>query len=313
MPRPLRIEYPGAVYHVMNRSSRRRPAFKTDEQREIFVELLEQMSETYGIEVHAYCLLPEQYHLIVRTPRANLSRAMRQLNGVFTQRCNQRAGGTGNLFRGRYKAVLLDPDRYLAATARYVHLLPVTEGLTNKPEAYRWSSCRAQVGGVKVPNWLVSKPLNKVNGKTYATYLRDGVDEDTQRFYAKKHLEAVRGDAAFKNRMRTPGRAPRAVAKGAVHVPGLPAIVKGVATAFHVAPQYLQRSVRGRGQGNLPRQVAMSLARSPGGYSLAEIAQTLQVGHYSSVSVAATRLKTRMEHDDQLRRKVERLKSRLFS
>jgi hypothetical protein len=258
--------------------------------------------------------LSDQYHLLVRTPRANLSRAMRQLNGVFTQRSNQRAGGNGNLFRGRYKAVLIDPDQYLGATSRFIHWLPVNEGAAKTPETYRWSSCAVQLGKASAPRWLVTKPLNKINGTRYASFLKQGVDPDTARFYSKKHLEAVRGGEVFRKKAKAlaSGKA-TASAKRGKNVPALPAILKGVASAFKVEPQYLRRSVRGRGQGNLPRQVAMSLARSPGGYSLSEIAQTLRVGHYSSVSVAAARLKTRMDKDDQLRRKVERLKSQLFS
>ncbi len=312
MPRPLRIEYPGATYHVVNTASGRRPVFKTDEHRKIFIELIEQMAETYGVEVLAYSLLPNQYHLILRTPRANLSRAMRQLNGVFTQRCNQRIGGSGNLFRGRYKAVLLNADKFLAATARYVHLAPVTAKVAKSPETYRWSSCRAQLGLESAPGWLVTDALKKVDGKKYSDYLRQGVDPETARFYAKKHLEAVRGDAAFKKAARSKaGAKPSAKAKS--NVAALPTIMKFVASAFSVSPKHLQKSLRGRGQGNLPRQVAMTLARSPGGYSLQEIADVMHVGHYSSVSVAAARLKTRLNKDDQLRRKVDRLKTQIVS
>lgn len=310
MPRPLRIEYPGACYHVVNTASGRRPVFKTDEHRKIFIELIEQMAETYGVEVLGYSLLPSQYHLILRTPRANLSRAMRQLNGVFTQRCNQRLGGAGNLFRGRYKAVLLNADKFLGVTARYIHQIPVMMKLATRPEAYRWSSCRAQLGLESAPEWLMIDALKKVDGKKYADFLRQGVDEETKHFYAKKHLEAVRGDVAFKRTARSRGGSKPSAAKS--NVAALPAIMKFVATAFRVSPAHLQKSLRGRGQGNLPRQVAMTLARSPGGYSLQEIADAMRVGHYSSVSVAAARLKTRLVKDDQLRRKVDRLKTQII-
>lgn len=311
MPRPLRIEYPGACYHVINSTGGKRPAFKTDEHRKIFIELLEQMAETYGVEILAYCLLPNQYHLLMRTPRANLSRAMRQLNGVFTQRCNQRLGGSGHLFRGRYKAVLV-ADSYLAHAARYIHQLPVLQKAAKAPEAFKWSNCRAQLGLEAAPRWMDTKTLKKVGSQSYAKFLREGVDADTLRFYGKKHLEAVRGDAAFRRTARSAKRgAAKVKAKGGVIA--LPAIMKLVAGAFRVSPQYLQKSLRGRGQGNLPRQVAMTLARSPGGYSLQEIADTLNVGHYSSVSVAAARLQSRLAKDDELRKKVDRLKTQIVS
>lgn len=308
MPRPLRIEYPGAVYHVINATGGKRAAFKTDEHRKVFVSLLEQMAETYGVEILAYCLLPNQYHLLMRTPRANLSRAMRQLNGVFTQRCNQKLGGNGHLFRGRYKAVLV-ADAYLPHAARYIHQLPVTLKAAKAPETFKWSNARAQLGLEATPGWMDTKTLKSVNGQKYAKFLAEGIDAETARFYGKKHLEAVRGDAAFRKSARSPKRATASKAKSGVIA--LPAIMKMVATAFQVSPSYLQKSLRGRGQGNLPRQVAMTLARSPGGYSLQEIADTLNVGHYSSVSVAAARLQNRLADDNELRKKVDRLKSQI--
>lgn len=318
MPRPLRIEYPDAWYHVLNRTEKRRPAFKTDEHKTVFLEVLQQTAETYGLEIHAYCLMPDQYHLLVRTPRANLSRAMRQLNGVFTQRCNQRLGGNGHLFRGRYKAVLIDGDNYLAHTARYIHLVPVQTGDVKRADQYRWSSCRAHLGEIKAPAWLPTKVLAKANGHPIAAFLREGLDEETAHFYERKHLEATRGEAAFRKSSLSAARAstkssPKTGSKaGGIKVPALNAIYKHVADAFKVSPDHLKLSFRGRSQGNLPRQIAMALARSPGGYSLTQIAETLSVGHYSSVSVASARLKKRLEDDAPLRAKVEKLKTQLF-
>ncbi|MBI3774960.1 MAG: transposase [Gammaproteobacteria bacterium] len=313
MPRPLRIEYPGAWYHVFSMTARRRPVFKTEEHRDLFLDVVHQTAETYGVEVHGYCVVPDQYHLLIRTPRANLSRTMRQLNGVFTQRCNKRFGGKGQVFRGRYKAVLIDDANFLGATARYIHTVPVATEQATRPDQYQWSSCRAQVGGIKAPSWLHTKSLAKVGGMTYAKFLAQGVDEETQHFYARKHIEAVRGDTAFRKTAKASVKSmPKKGGKPSGNVPALPEIYKQVADAFKVKPDHLQLSFRGRSQGNLPRQVAMALARSPGGYSLLAIAKSLQVGHYSSVSVAAARLKKKLETDEPLQRKVDRLKTQLF-
>lgn len=313
MPRPLRIEYPGAWYHVFSMAARRRPVFKTEEHRDLFLEVVQQTAETYGVEIHAYCVVPDQYHLLIRTPRANLSRTLRQLNGVFTQRSNKRFGGKGQLFRGRYKAVLIDEATYLGATARFIHHVPVVTEQAARPDQYQWSSARAQTGGIKGPAWLNTKALAKVNGVAYAKFLAQGVDEETQHFYARKHIEAVRGDAAFRKTARANLKgAPKKGGKPGGNVPALPEIYKQVAQAFKVKPDHLQLSFRGRSQGNLPRQVAMALARSPGGYSLLAIAKSLKVGHYSSVSVAAARLKKKLESDEPLQRKVDRLKTQLF-
>ena len=128
MARPLRIEYPGAWYHAMNRGASGRAIFQSDRDRHAFLALFGDIAATFGVEVHAYCLMGNHYHLLLRTPRGNLSRALRHLNGVYTQRYNRTHGTDGPLFRGRFKAVLVDADTYLAALSRYIHLNPVTAG-----------------------------------------------------------------------------------------------------------------------------------------------------------------------------------------
>jgi len=103
MVRPLRIEFEGAWYHVMNRGAARRDVFVSDSQRERFLELLADLVERFGIETHAYCLMGNHYHLLLHTPFGNLGRGMRHLNGVYTQFFNRDQGRDGALFRGRYK------------------------------------------------------------------------------------------------------------------------------------------------------------------------------------------------------------------
>src|ERR1700722_14362351 len=101
MPRPLRLEYEDAWYHVMNRGAGRKDIFKTDEHRNIFLDLLGQANKLFGAEFHAYCLMDNHYHLLIKTPRANLSRIMRHINGIYTQKFNQLLSRDGQLFRGR--------------------------------------------------------------------------------------------------------------------------------------------------------------------------------------------------------------------
>lgn len=133
MPRPQRIEYPGAWYHVMNRGAGRRVIFRTNVQRQGFLELLGELSEIYGIAVHAYCLMGNHYHLLIHTPRGNLSAAMRHLNSVYTQRFNRSIGTDGPLFRGRYKAVVVEADAYLAHSVATSISTPRQPGLTPGP------------------------------------------------------------------------------------------------------------------------------------------------------------------------------------
>ena len=126
MSRPLRIQYEGAWYHVMNRGSNRQLIFTRDEHRLIFLQLLEEIVVKYKLEIHAFCLMGNHYHLLVNTPFANLSRVMRHLNGVYTQKFNLLEQRDGPLFRGRYKAILVENEDYLLQVSRYIHLNPVS-------------------------------------------------------------------------------------------------------------------------------------------------------------------------------------------
>lgn len=142
MSRPLRIQYPGALYHVMNRGNARQKIFKHPNHYNLFLKCLKEAVEMWELKLHAFSLLPNHYHLLIETPLSNLSRAMRHVNHVYTQRLNRRLGRDGHLFRGRYKSILVEEDAYLVELARYIHMNPVRAGLVNKPENHAWTSHR---------------------------------------------------------------------------------------------------------------------------------------------------------------------------
>jgi len=146
MARPLRIEYPGAVYHITNRGNDKKDIFKDDQDRETFLKILALVNKRYHWICHAYCLMTNHYHLLIETPDANLSLGMRQLNGVYTQARNKRRNKTGHLFQGRYKAILIQKDSHLLEVCRYVVLNPVRAKMIEKPEDWKWSSYRATAG-----------------------------------------------------------------------------------------------------------------------------------------------------------------------
>jgi putative transposase len=129
MARPLRIEFEGAWYHVMNRGAGRRLIYRSSRHRDTFLRLLAEVTELFAVEIHAYCMMGNHYHLLTRTPRANLGRAMRHLNGVYTQRFNLTCGTDGPLFRGRYRSVLVAADTHLLQVSRYIHRNPGVPGL----------------------------------------------------------------------------------------------------------------------------------------------------------------------------------------
>lgn len=145
MPRKLRVEYEGAIYHLMNRGDRREPIFLEDKDRELFLKTLEEACQKTGWEVHAYCLMNNHFHLVVETPRANLVAGMRWFLGTYTARFNRRHKFFGHLFSGRYKSLIVDGsgNGYLKSVCDYVHLNPVRAGLLARQQRlaeYRWSS-----------------------------------------------------------------------------------------------------------------------------------------------------------------------------
>ncbi len=182
MARPLRIEYPNAVYHVTSRGNARNKIFLGDQDRENFLSVLDAVVKRYNWLCHAYCLMDNHYHLMIETPDANLSRGMRQLNGVYTQKYNWWHSKTGHIFQGRYKSILIDKENYLLELCRYVVLNPVRATMVEKPEEWKWSSYGATAGLKTVPNYLTGDWIlglfsnNKAEAqKRYRKFVREGI------------------------------------------------------------------------------------------------------------------------------------------
>jgi len=171
MPRSIRIEYPGARYHVMSRGSRRDLIYQDDNDRRRFLDTLGESIERTGWLVHAYVLMSTHYHLLMTTPEANLSDGMRWLQGAYGRRYNNRHGLSGHVFQSRFKAPVIDPEDsgHFRMVGSYIHLNPLRAGLLNaeKPELknYVWSSYSEYL---KPPSkrigWLVVGPLLKRKG-----------------------------------------------------------------------------------------------------------------------------------------------------
>ena len=192
MSRPLRIEFPGATYHVTARGDRREAIFVDDTDRAGLLDVLAQGLQRFDAVALAYCLMGNHYHFVLQTRQANLSRLMRHVNGVHTQRFNRRHGQVGHLFQGRFKAILVDTDAYLLTLCRYVELNPVRAGWAADPLAWAWSSCRAHVGAAPA-----------LAARRYAALLES--DPALQIWPGALQRQIYLGDDAFVGRMQALG------------------------------------------------------------------------------------------------------------
>jgi putative transposase len=185
MSRPLRLQLPGGVYHVTARGNDRRPIFEDDEDCARFLIVLASTVARDRLLCHAYCLMGNHYHLLVQTPKANLSVAMRHLNGVYTQRFNRRHERCGHVLQGRFGAQLVAGDAYLREVCRYIVLNPVRAGLVTHPGEWRWSSFRATAGEAAIPGFLTVGWVRALSGARtpgeavarYTRFVESGIGE----------------------------------------------------------------------------------------------------------------------------------------
>jgi len=182
MARPLRIEFEGALYHVMARGNARADIFLDDEDRQAFVDNLGRVCARFQWRVWAWCLMSNHYHLLIETLEPTLSKGMREVNGVYTQAFNCRHGRVGHVLQGRFMAPLVDKDDYLLELARYVVLNPVRAGLAKLAADWEWSSYLATMGKAAIPDWLAVEatlmlfhPKQGPARRAYARFVADGV------------------------------------------------------------------------------------------------------------------------------------------
>ena len=278
MARPLRLEFPGAVYHVTARGNRQEAIYQDDKDRREFLILLGDTCERNNWCIHAYCLMTNHYHLVIETAEANLSKGMRQLNGIYTQRHNRRHNRAGHLFQGRYKSILVQKQSYLLELARYVVLNPVRAKMVTNTGQWPWSSYRPTSGKENGPVWLKTDWLlsqlsrNRTKAQqAYTEFVADG--RHKAGIWLELRQQIYLGDAQFAAAMQdrldtdvdlseVPQQQHRPAAMPIAHY------------ANHADS----------------RQEAMEQAYDTGQYTLRQIADYFGV-HYSTVSRAVGRRK----------------------
>lgn len=322
MARPLRIQFPDAWYHVMNRGRSGDLTFKDKGDYYAFIDLLKDCVEMWNIRVVAFCLMGTHYHILLQTPDANFARCMRHINGVYTQYFNRTHGLDGHLFRGRYKSILVDSDGYLLELLRYIHRNPIEAGMVDRLESYQWSSHKGYLSKSEKWNWLHKNYVLKMFSdkdnkneaiKRYRNFVNKEIPEEINRILGSRKWPSVIGNESFiewvKNIFFMQKRHAE-VPESKFLAPDLRKIKGAVCRTYNVDEQDLV--VSKRGTTNEPRNVAIYLTNKLMGNKLQEIGLEFGINNYSSVSTVIERTKQKAGTDRAFRKRIEKLKMDLM-
>lgn len=318
MSRPLRLEFPGALWHITQRGNERKDIYRCEADRTLFLDLLVRSIEIYRWIVHAFVLMTNHYHLIIETPLPTLSRGMHDLDGDYAQQFNQRHDRVGHLFQGRFKGSLVEKETYLLELCRYVVLNPVRAGTVEAPAAWPWSSYRATALLEPPPPWLEVDwtlrqfgPDRRAAAQRYREFVAAGIGM-TRSPWEDLKSDLYLGSDAFGEGLRDvigarefPPEIPRA--QRLPRVPALETIVELVAREFHTAPEAL----RG-GRRSDARLMFAWLARRARASSLREIGEVLSLSA-PGVSHLVRVAEERFRRDAKLGERAKRLEGRLTS
>lgn len=206
MARAWRIEYDGALYHVMSRGNYRQDVFLDDQDRSRFLESTGEMSERYEIDIFAYVLMGNHYHILLRTNRSNLSKGMQWLGLAYTRRFNIRYSRSGHLFQGRFKSIIVENDSYLVLLSCYIHRNPLRANIVERLADYRWSSYPVYAYGYKGPEWLKTDTIlsqfgNQNRQQAYREKVQGYSDEEESLWEDLKH-GMILGTTEFVKKLR---------------------------------------------------------------------------------------------------------------
>ena len=271
MARPLRLEFAGALYHVTSRGDGQDDIFESDVDRHNFLSLLGDVCETYNWVCHAYCLMSNHYHLLIETPDANLSKGMRQLNGVYTQTFNRNHNRVGHVFQGRYKAIHIEKETYLLELARYIVLNPVRAEMVRAAKDWPWSSYRSTTGQSPAPDWLNTDWVLAAFGRSkrkavdgYRRFVSEGKNQPSP--WKEVRNQVYLGSDSFVIEMD-------ALIDGDKDLSEIPSSQRrGIAASLE---EYEEK--------NSSRNEAVAAAYASGGYTLKEIGDYFGL-HYATVS-----------------------------
>jgi putative transposase len=311
MARSPRILYPNAFYHVMNRGGARRTIYQNDEQRLLFLSLLEASSQKFEVEIHAYCLMDNHFHLLIQTPQANLSETLHWITNQYARRINKEMRLDGSLFRGRFKAITIDADNYLVQVSRYIHLNPVKAKICSNPQEYPWSSYKGYIDCDLRPSWLhVDEVMHRMGpfAKTrdYIALVENPSVPSLDEFFRRSGSACILGSKQFSkyllstiadSHLRSLARKDKTDA-----FQRFQQILSAVSENSKTTPD----SILSRTQGKhaWARSVTMHFAKCHLGLSNAELAKWFQITD-AGVGISLQRYNERLRHDLELCSRIQ--------
>jgi REP element-mobilizing transposase RayT len=321
MSRPLRIQFPNAWYHVLNRGRRREHIYKSKEDFFSFLDLLKEASTMFTVNISGYCLMNNHYHLLIQTPRANISRFMRHVDGVYTQKFNRRYKLDGSLFRGRYKSILIEKDDHLLEVLRYIHRNPIKARLETELGNYPWYSYRIYLPESVKWDWIYKEFLlgmfsdsrsNAVN--QYKKYMQRESPREVVEFFNRKKQSPVFGSSEFMEKIKklfSNESLTEEITERKVLLPEASDIKRVVRDFYQISDEDLL--VSKRNTFNEPRNMAIYIVKQLRGDKLIDIASHFGMEKYSSVSSVINRFKEKLKSDKKLLKKYNNILSILNS
>ena len=312
MSRPLRLQFPGALFHVYHRGNDKQVIFRDDFDRESFLKLLGVCVMRFGWILTAYALMPNHFHLIVQLTIETLSKGMHWLDGEYSKAFNKRHARVGHLFQGRFKSPLVEKETYSLEVIRYVVLNPVRASMVRRPEDCIWSSHRAVIGEIEAPAWLAVDdvlvqfaPKRDIACALYRQFVNEAIGLDCNPFKnlvagmylgSEDWLKRIREQVDLKPRSDEHPRAQRVVGS-----PPMTTVVNVVAKTLGVDPDWIRL-----GRGGTPRMIAAWIGWHEALLTNREIAAGLRMQSSGHVSDLIRRCDRKLTSDDELQASVDR-------
>ncbi|MBT3879536.1 MAG: transposase [Candidatus Scalindua sp.] len=319
MTRPWRIEFEGAYYHILSRGNERRDIFSDKDDRISFLDTLGKMSDRFEVEVYAYVLMDNHYHLLLKTNKPNISKSMQWFGTTYTRQYNIKHKRNGHLFQGRFKSFLIENDEYLMHLSCYIHRNPLRAGIVSRLVDYPWSSYPIYAYGKKSPEWVYTKPIHSLldtNDKhlAYRKMVQSYSREETRIWEDFRHGLFL-GSQKFVDRIK----AKYLTENPDVEIPQKRRVLRDTnpETILMKAAKVLKcdtdiflQSSRISESDKLNRDLLIYLLWSTGWYSNHEIGNLFGLG-YSSISRRVTVMKSKISKDDKLNKRLTKLNSQI--